>query len=84
MVSIDQADPALTYPRCVTGRRACPPEDCGGPWGFDQLMAILGDEKHPQHERCRDWTPVNYDPARFDLNEINEALAQLGTDALQH
>lgn len=81
--SVDRADPTLTYPRCVTGRRACPPEDCGGPWGFDQLMGVLGDEKHPQHEMSREWMPVGYDPARFDLDEINQALAQLGTSALQ-
>jgi hypothetical protein len=81
--SVERADPALTYPRCVTGRRTCPPEDCGGPWGFDELMRALGDEKHPDHEMYREWIPVDYDPARFNLDEINEALAQLSADALQ-
>jgi hypothetical protein len=85
--SIDRADPALTYPRCVTGRRACPPEDCGGPWGFAELMSALGDEKHPEHEMYRDWMQqlggTDYDPARFDLDKINKALAQLGSSALQ-
>lgn len=85
--SIDRADPALTYPRCVSGRRACPPEDCGGPWGFAELMDALGDDKHPQHEFYRDWMEQigedGYDPARFDLTEINEALARLNTGALQ-
>lgn len=66
-----------------TGRRVWPPEDCGGPWGFTGLMDALGDEKHPQHEMYRDWMPVGYDPARFDLVEINEALAKLDADALQ-
>ena len=50
-------------------------------------MSALGDEKHPQHEMCRDWLQrigeVDYDPTRFDLDEINQALAQLGTGALQ-
>jgi hypothetical protein len=32
-------EPAVTYPRCLTGRRACPPEDCGGPWGYARLLA---------------------------------------------
>ncbi|MGH3777214.1 MAG: plasmid pRiA4b ORF-3 family protein [Pseudonocardiaceae bacterium] len=81
--SVARADPALTYPRCVTGRRTCPPEDCGGPWGFEELMRALGDEKHPEHEMYREWIPVDYDPARFDLDEINEALAQLSADAVQ-
>jgi hypothetical protein len=85
--SVDRADPALTYPRCVTGRRACPPEDCGGPWGFTELMNALGDAKHPEHEMYRDWMQqlgeTDYDPARFNLDEINHALAQLSTGVLQ-
>ncbi|MGH3829392.1 MAG: plasmid pRiA4b ORF-3 family protein [Pseudonocardiaceae bacterium] len=79
--SIDRADPALAYPRCVTGCRACPPEDCGGPGGFAALLGALGDDKHPRHEFSRDWMRQlgadGYDPARFDLAEINEALDQL-------
>ncbi len=86
--SVDRADPALTYPRCVTGRRAGPPEDSGGPWGFAELMSALGDDKHPEHETYRAWMQqigaVGYDPARFDLDEINEALLQLSAVALQH
>jgi hypothetical protein len=81
--SVGRADPALTYPRCVTGRRACPPEDCGGPGGFDELMGALADEKHPEHEMYLEWIPVDYDPARFDLDRINKALALLGAGALQ-
>lgn len=86
--SVDRADPALTYPRCVTGRRAAPPEDSGGPWGFAELMRALSDEKHPEHEMYRDWMEqigeVGYDPERFDLNAINEVLSPLSAVALQH
>jgi hypothetical protein len=81
--SISGADPALTYPRCVTGRRSCPPEDCGGPWGFAEMMNALSDETHPEHEMYREWIPVGYDPVHFDLDKINRALAQLNTGALQ-
>lgn len=85
--SVDRANPALTYPRCVTGRRAGPPEDSGGPWGFVELMRALGDEKHPEHEMYRNWMEqigeVGYHPERFDLDAINEALARLSAVALQ-
>jgi hypothetical protein len=84
----ERSDPALTYPRCVTGRRACPPEDCGGPWGFAELIDALGDDKHPQHGFYRDWIEqigvLDYNPARFDLDGINKALAQLRPGALHH
>ena len=52
-----------------------PPEDCGGPWGCDEMMGALSDEKHPEHEMYREWIPVGYDPARCELDKINEALA---------
>ncbi len=85
--SVDRADPALAYPRCVTGRRAGPPEDSGGPWGFAELMRALSDDKHPEHEMYRDWMEqigeVGYDPAHCDLDEINKALSQLSAVALQ-
>ena len=52
--------------------------------GLRPADGILGDEKHPLHEMCRDWVQqigeVDYDPARFDLDKINKAL--LGTSAL--
>jgi hypothetical protein len=85
--SLDRADPALTYPRCVTGRRAAPPEDSGGPWGFVELMRALSDEKHPENEMYLDWMEqigeVAYDPERFDLDATHDALSQLSAVALQ-
>ncbi len=81
--SVGRADPALAYPRCVAGRRACPPEDCGGPGGFDEMMGALSDAKHPEHGMYREWMPVGYDPTRCDLDKINDALARFGADALR-
>jgi len=68
------AESGVEYPVCLTGRRACPPEDCGGPWGYADLLAALADPADPDHEHLRDWAPLDFDPALFDLEETNLAM----------
>jgi len=48
------------YPVCVTGRRACPPEDCGGATGCEELLEILLDPSHPEHEDKFNWLPGDF------------------------
>ena len=40
---------ALSRPVCIAGKRRCPPEDCGGPWGYRELLDVLADPAHPEH-----------------------------------
>jgi hypothetical protein len=66
------ADPSARVPACVDGGRACPPEDCGGPWGYQELLTILADPAHPEHDERRGWfgaiDPDAFDPTDFDAN----------------
>jgi hypothetical protein len=39
----------------VDGHGACPPEDCGGPGGYAELLDVLADPTHPEHEQMRGW-----------------------------
>ncbi|CAN5906795.1 hypothetical protein BH11BAC7_BH11BAC7_22270 [soil metagenome] len=71
---IVEADKKQTYPFCLKGENNCPPEDCGGIWGFYEKLEILADKKHPDYEDMLDWIGDEYDPGFFDLVEINEAL----------
>jgi hypothetical protein len=68
--------PDTAYPRCVTGRRACPPEDCGGPWGYKEFLAAVTDPNHEQHEELTEWLGGPFDPAHFNPDEINKLLTQ--------
>lgn len=50
-----RADRNVTYPCCVGGKRACPPEDCGGVWGYEEFLAAISDAGHPEHESMLQW-----------------------------
>jgi len=66
--------PGLRYPCCVAGRRACPPEDVGGPWGYREFLAAVSDTGHDEHEQWLEWAGGEFDPAAFDLAAVNRAL----------
>ncbi|HEY1407128.1 MAG TPA: plasmid pRiA4b ORF-3 family protein, partial [Spirochaetota bacterium] len=67
-------DHPLSHPVCTAGKRNCPPEDCGGPGGFENFLAILADPRHEEYEDIIDWIGGEYDPHNFPIEEINEKL----------
>lgn len=67
----------LTSPICLEGRMACPPEDCGGIWGYADFIKAIKDPKHPEHKSMREWIGGDFDPEAFDLEEVNESLRDL-------
>jgi hypothetical protein len=67
-------DPSARYPRCVAGKRACPPEDCGGVWGYANLLEAINDPTQPEHEELLEWVGGSFDPEAFDLEEVNARL----------
>jgi Plasmid pRiA4b ORF-3-like protein len=66
---------------CLAGKGACPPEDCGGVWGYASLKEVLADPTHKEHEDLLDWlgldSAADFDPAQFSLDEVNARLRQL-------
>lgn len=57
----------VNYPICIKGKRASPPEDCGGVWGYEELLEII---KDPDHEETMEWLGEDFDPEHFDPKEI--------------
>ena len=68
------AEKGKAYPLCVTGKRACPPEDCGGAWGYTEFLEAIADPEHEEHEQLLDWIGGEFDPEAFDLTEVNARL----------
>ena len=67
-------DGSTETPSCIKGKRACPPEDCGGVWGYANLIEIVQNPKHPEHQEMLEWLEEGFDPEYFDLDDINEGL----------
>ena len=64
-------DERCVYPMCIGGARACPPEDCGGPLGYERLLeALLNDDE----DELVAWVGGFFDPDGFDVNRTNQAL----------
>jgi hypothetical protein len=60
------ADPKVKYPLCLDGERACPPEDCGGVWGYDEFLEAISNPKHDEHEDMLEWIGGKFNPEEFD------------------
>lgn len=77
LLAIEPRGSDLTYPRCISGERACPPEDCGSSSGYYRLLEILSDPKDPEYHDTIEWLKGHakkyypYDPEFFDANSVN-------------
>jgi len=64
----------VDYPRCTAGKRACPPDDVGGIWGYESFLEAIRDPKHPEHEEMLEWAGGAFDPEAFDIAAVNAIL----------
>lgn len=72
---LEAAGPGDTKLVCVGGRRHCPPDDCGGPWGYAEFLKAIRDPEHESHEELLEWAGGEFDPEEFNLETANRALA---------
>lgn len=61
----------VEYPRCTAGRRACPPEDCGGVCGYQGLLEAVQNPSHEQHNELLEWIGGSFNPERFDIGAVS-------------
>ena len=72
-----EAEPELLYPRLIAAQGRCPPEDVGGPWGYAEFLAAIGDPEHEEHERLLTWYGGPFDPHQPDIEQLAAALERL-------
>ena len=74
---IGDAIPSIDYPRLLEAKGRCPPEDVGGPPGYQLFLAALADPENEDHAETLEWAPENFDPNRVDIEKHERALADL-------
>jgi len=63
------------YPVCTAGKMACPPEDVGGVWGYEEILEVKKDKNHPEYEeQIIDWLGEDFDSEKFDIDDVNTRL----------
>lgn len=68
------ADDSVEIPVCIGGERACPPEDCGGVWGYENMLEIIKNKNHPERKEYLEWLGGDFDSEDFEIDVVNELL----------
>ncbi|KUG23070.1 hypothetical protein ASZ90_007147 [hydrocarbon metagenome] len=64
------------YPICIDGKRSCPPEDCGGAFGYENLITIINNPEHEEYNEMMEWLGDYFAPEEFNIDEVNEFLSE--------
>jgi hypothetical protein len=67
-------EPGDRYPICLDGERACPPEDCGGSWGYTRLLGIIANPENEEYEETITWLGGHFQPTLFNAQKVNRYL----------
>lgn len=68
---IHPAEKNKDYPICIEGKRACPPEDCGGVIGYLRMLEILQNPKDEEYKEMIKWVGKDYNPEFFDKEKVH-------------
>ena len=75
--AISEPESGKHYPVCLDGAQACPPEDCGGLYGYYNMLEILNDPENEEYEIYKEWLPEDFDPDAFSVEAVNEMLQRV-------
>lgn len=67
----DYSDEQIKSPLCIGGARACPPEDCGGPMGYEELCKVMKMKKGRRYSELVEWLGGDHDPEQFDIADVH-------------
>lgn len=69
--------PGLDYPMLLDAKGRCPPEDVGGPPGYEELLRVLADPKHESYTEMTEWLDTSFDPQKVDAQNLADTVDAL-------
>ena len=77
-------EPGVLYPRLIEISGRCPPEDCGGPWGYAELLDAIKDPKHKRHAELTEWIGEGFNPEADDAETLTAGENQPTVSRAKH
>jgi hypothetical protein len=77
MEQLTEPEPGALYPRLIAATGRCPPEDCGGPWGYAEFLDAIRDPAHQRHAELKEWIGCDFDPDHVDSEQLAANVAML-------
>ncbi len=71
------AVPGVAYPVLLDASGRCPPEDVGGPWGYDEFLDAMANPEHESHAEMKEWVGEDFDPKVVDVEALAASVAAL-------
>jgi hypothetical protein len=75
---VTEAEPGAVYPRLIEAAGCCPPEDIGGPWGYNEFLVAITDPNHERHAGLVEWSGGYFDPNAVDVDRHARAVEAFG------
>ena len=75
--AIGAPEPEVVYPRLLSAKGRCPPEDIGGPWGYAEYLEAMADPHHERHAEMLEWCGPDFDPNTVDEAALRKQLNRL-------
>jgi hypothetical protein len=80
-ILVEKVEAGNATPECLAGERACPPDDCGGPWGYADFCDAVTDPRHERHEELTEWLGGPFDPEAFDPRAATRQMRRRPTQS---
>jgi hypothetical protein len=78
LIEISNAPQNELLPSFVSGQNACPPEDCGGPYRYREIIEIIVDTFHEEYNDMVEWLGTKFNPTAFNRLSFEKGLGTLG------